>query len=380
MSARRFSAILALATVGLAGQPPKLINIYQTRFDASLPPVPSGFVRMMSSFAFSPDEKWMAVVAGGYSTDARAAVTHLPGTLLVLPVHASQRQPVHISPGMATGAAYWSPDSGSLAVQAIPARWQDWDAGTGITRLYDPGGQLLWTGPPSGTLAGFIEPGRLLAQHWRKKGSFSGFDTIDVRTSAVTAWPASRAVSRHWSLAAIDSESGLVAVFPNQDRSRTLIVDYQTGKVRQSIKNQVNTIGLRTGAPSIYFAEHGRVVCSAAMPYQFFNSPICREVETGKTLAELKPIDGGEPADASASGSRMVVTKQDGLSYRGNVVWDFRSGAEIAAWAPSLPQQQGSRRIAPEPFAPPAVAISASGRYVATLFREEVRIYELPGS
>jgi hypothetical protein len=214
-------------------------------------------------------------------------------------------------------------------------------------------------------------------------GKLSGFDTIDVRTSAVTAWPASRAASRHWRVAAMDPDRQLVAVV-TEDWSKTLIVDYSTGKVLKSRKNS-----MASGSSPGYFAEHGKTLCSAASPQgEFSDHPTCRDVDTGKTIAELKGVPGGRPADASAAGSRMVVTKlnyfpsQQGMTYSGTVVWDFRSGAEIAAWAasdlqvgpfsPDLPLGGGWDVLSS------AVAISSSGRYVALQLGEDVQIYELP--
>ncbi len=63
-------------------------------------------------------------------------------------------------------------------------------------------------------------------------------------------------------------------------------------------------------------------------------------------------------------------------TYSGNVVWDFQSGAEIAAWKP------GDLQLAllgqPLLSTVPTVAISSSGKYVVLGFGDEVRIYEIP--
>ena len=354
--------------------PPKLIDIYRANSDPALPPPPSGFSYVVASLAFSPDEQWIAVALRARAM--QAGVTPISDSpLLLLPLHQADARRVEIDPG--TGSSVlWSPDSESVVVYANLGR------GHGPPKIYNLRGELVWTGPQSGPLLGFIAPGRLLAQHAKGKGGFSGFDTIDVRTSAVTAWPASRAASRHWSLGAISPDRHLLAVFPDTERSKTLIVDYATGKVLQSMKNQVDRLATVSGAPWVYFAEHGKTLCSAASPSVFSNYPTCRDVDTGKTIAELKGIDGGEPADGSAGGSRMVVTKLNDfprrsggeMTYSGNVVWDFRSGTEIAAWAASGLQVRPLLLSVVRP----AVTISSSGRYVALQFGEEVQIYELP--
>ena len=93
-------AILALAAPPAEAPPPKLIGIYQSPSDAELPPVPSGFLRTIS-FAFSPDEKWIALVIGTSSIRPTAPVGHLASTLLLLPLYPSQSPRVQISPGVA---------------------------------------------------------------------------------------------------------------------------------------------------------------------------------------------------------------------------------------------------------------------------------------
>jgi hypothetical protein len=138
-------------------------------------------------------------------------------------------------------------------------------------------------------------------------------------------------------------------VLLDSEGSKTLIVDYATGKVVQSVKNQNQTTTTGSSgpcngdsicrlntfaAPQVYFAENGKSLCEAARVDAFKNHPVCRDVDTGKTIAEFRSVDGGAPASASTRGSRMVLSKYFGKS----VVWDFRSGTEVAAWGPSTRQ------------------------------------------
>ncbi len=390
-------AILALAVAWPAqAAPPKLIQGYRLE---GLPPPPSGFYRTVS-FALSPDEQWIAVVVSTTRKDTiNAKVWALDSTLLLLPVHPSSGQRVQISPAMRTGKPLWSPDSKAVAVQAAVANRQEWNTGTSVIKAYNLRGELLWTGPSSGGMAGFIDPGHLLVRHRQRNHKPAGFDTINVRTSAVTPWP----VPRHWMFAAMNPDRRLVAMFPDSEKTKTVIVDYATGKVLQSMKNQVSDL-YWYGPMFVHFAEHGKAVCFAALDAQSFsvrfsNYPICRDVDTGRTIAELKTVDGGEPADASSAGTRVVLTNLNGFpgasrteaesrskadaisgpglqTYSGNVVWDVRSGEEIAAWKP------GDLRLAllGQPLAGtvPTVAISSSGKYVVMGFGDEVRVYELP--
>ena len=360
---------LALAAPPLQALPPKLIDIYRANSDPALPPLPSGFSHTVASFAFSPDEQWIAVALSARAI--QAGVTLIPDRiLLLLPLHPTDGRRVEIDPG-ARGGVLWSPDSESVVVQGITGRGY----GHGAPRIYNLRGEMVWTGPLSGPLLGFIAPWRVLTRHIRADGRPAGFDTIDIRTSAVTPWRA----PRQGQFAAIESRRGILAMFSDSEGSKTLIVDYATGKVVQSLKNQNQTTvtgppcydegsgicDLNTFvAPQVYFAENGRTLCEAAKVGAFKNNPVCRDVDTGRTIAEFRGIDGGAPASASTRASRVVLSKLNG--YNGRVVWDFRSGTEVAAWGPV------------KGVLAQAVAISPSGNYVAEALGDELRIYQIP--
>ncbi len=357
---------LALAAPPLQAPPPKLIDICRANSDPGLPQLRAGFSYNVASFAFSPDEQWMSVALRAHAV--QAGVTRIADTAILLPLRPANGRKVEIKSG-AQDTILWSPDSASVVVDASRGR------GHGAPRIYNLRGELVWTGPQSGPLLGFIAPGRLLTWHFKANGRLAEFDTIDIRTSAVTAWRA----PRHGQFAAIDSEQGVLAMFPDSEGAKTLIVDYTSGKVVQSVKNQNQTTvsgppcydegsgicDLDTfAAPQAYFAENGRTLCEAARPGAFKNNPVCWDVDTGKTIAEFRGVDGGAPAGASTRASRMVLSSLNG--YGGRVVWDFRSGTEVAAWGPV------------KGVLAQAVAISPSGNYVAEALGDELRIYQIP--
>ncbi len=362
--------ILALATAGLAAAvaadtpAPRLINLYQSQLDPDLPPLPAGFYRTLY-FAFSPDDQWIAVVLGTRATDPRATVFALASTLLLLPVHPSDKQPVHITPGMPLGwEPHWSPGSDTVAVQAIRATRADPPnhAGT-AAEVYDLRGKLQWTGPPAGPIIGFVQPGLLLAWHANGKARMEGFDSIDVGTSAITPWP----VSPHWRVEAISPDRQLVAVFPDAEGSKTLIVAGRSGKVLQSLRIRSR------GGVSREFRNRLRCILRRtarryASPHGWANSRIRRCLMwTWQDRRGFRTYPRQVPADASAHGSRMVLSSA--VPGGGNVVWDFRSGAEVAVLRPPKGRIYGIRT---------PMVISSTGRYVAQSVGDELRIYELP--
>jgi hypothetical protein len=257
---------LALAAPPPEAPPPKLIDIYRANADPALPRLPSRLFRIVYSLIFSPDEQWLAVTLSARATGG--GLTSIPNILLLLPLHPAGSRRVEID----ADAGYpvlWSPDSRSVVVRASLGRVHS------TPRMYNLRGELLWTGPPSGSLLGFIAPGRVLVSHNKADRSPAGFDTIDIPTSAVTPWPA----PRHWAVPAIDSKRGLLAVFPDPESSKTLIVDYATGKIVQSLNNQnlqnLQNLGMLFSPGSgdwVYFAESGKTLCDVARAAFFRDS------------------------------------------------------------------------------------------------------------
>ncbi|HWF07898.1 MAG TPA: hypothetical protein VG297_05510 [Bryobacteraceae bacterium] len=121
----------------------------------------------------------------------------------------------------------------------------------------------------------------------------------------------------------------------------------------------------------------------AARPKPASGRNQCWDINSGRKIAQFGGFLGGVPAAASSHGSRLVFTSD--LAFPGRnealvfphgdrIVWDFRSGADIAAWG--APQIAWARGAGSHTF--DSVAISASGRYVAETTRTLFRIYELP--
>jgi hypothetical protein len=381
---------LPLAALPPQAPPPKLIDIYRAKSDPELPPLPSGYSYTVHSFVFSPDEQWIAVALRPRAM--QAGVTPITGNLdsilLLLPLHPADHRRVEIDPGPPgfegagpSEAVLWSPDSQSVVVHASLG------TGQGAPKIYNLRGELIGTGPQSGPLIGFIAPGLLLARH---PGKLTGFDTVDIRTAAITPWRA----PRHWKFPAIDPERGLLAVLPDAESLKTLIVDSATGKVVQSMNNQNQVTVVFVGAygsssPELSFAENGKTLCEAELVGVFKSHPVCRDVDTGKTIAEFDGLDGGAPSSASARGSRMVLSRLNFMpggirgperaeTYSGHVVWDFRSGTEVAAWRPSTQRTAWLHALGGAGLPAPSVAISPLGNYVAEVFGDELHLYQIP--
>ena len=101
----------------------------------------------------------------------------------------------------------------------------------------------------------------------------------------------------------------------------------------------------------------------------------CADVDTGATLAESDKIKGGLPIFAADRASRIVAHDygtaripftrgETGDVLKRRVVWDFRTGKELASWGPDTQEwvDSGIPMRIREPF---RVAISPDGQYIA---------------
>lgn len=349
--------------------------------------------------AFSPDENWVALAVGAHQIEHYKPGGNIdPGhsTLLLVPLNGTADKPVQIDPGLQpTANLAWSPDSATVLVEGFarnpgnpPSLLPD-----GIAELWNLRGEevlrLLRTpaplvdGPPGG-IFGFVDSKHLLARRIPVKGMPSAFETTDLQGQVVDTWT----VPKHWTVADISPERGLLAILTDQ-ASKTLVVDSASKKVILSKANPSGNLGYgfplqASGGSWQYFTERGKTLCSVGSVGkgnpQFDTTTECWAVDSGSKIARFDGFPGGAPAAASSDGSRLVLTHELAFPIKGDealvfsrgkrVVWDFRSGAEIAAW--EVPQTADPSHIADR------VAISASGRYVAETRGALLRIYELP--
>jgi hypothetical protein len=286
----------------------------------------------------------------------------------------------------------WSPDSTTVLVEGfannpltppVDAIAKLWDLrGDELLRRPAPGLAVgLSVDPPVGGIFGFLDSKHLLARRIPAKGMPPTFETLDLQGQVVDTWT----VPKHWEVADISPERGLLAILTDQ-ASKTLVVDHLSRKVILTRDNPGGFQGY--GNSSLYgrwqyFTESGKTLCSVGSVAvgtpdpQFETITECWDVDSGRKIAQFDGFRGGAPAAASSHGSRLVLThdiafpqRRGELLFPGGerVVWDFRSGSEIAAW--ETPQ------ISTSPL--DHVAISSSGRYVAETAGTLLRIYELP--
>ncbi|HEY2859033.1 MAG TPA: hypothetical protein VGJ21_11495 [Terracidiphilus sp.] len=377
--------IAMFATQLVSAPPPKLIR------EIDLSQITSGLPGHMpgTTFAFSPDEKWFAITFSGYPVgpQGRGIITHAGSSkVLLIPVHGPAGQQVQIDPGPGIwGPPRWSPNSDSFfAVGSTPNARNRLTGGT--LKVWNfRGEELSHSDGPfwmnfalSGATFGFVDSEHLLVREDSTRKSHE-FKILDLHGQLVNTWTA----PKQWRVVDISPDRHLLAV-TDEHAFKTLVVDYPSKKVILSKDNPYQPLDIESyqGAENRVsrelFTEGGRTLCSVGsvefQPARKDTFTECWDVDSGKKIAQFGGFLGGAPAAASSHGSRLVLTngillrskKTDSIfqSYGQRVVWDFRSGDEVAAW---------DNTSGPAP-----IAISSSGRYVAEANGVLLRIYELP--
>jgi hypothetical protein len=377
------AALISLLVVQLVGAPPpKLVR------EIGLKQIISGQPQFTSvSLTFSPDDNWIAIVAGYNPTPGKghlplllsgpASIFLVPRTELLGQQIGDQR--IQIDPGMYPAAsAIWSPNSDSLLVQGVAGNQIGPNTGR-IAKLWNLRGEELGHyGLQHGAgIFGFLDAEHLLTGDPPAKT----VETMDLHGQVVDRWTA----PKQWRVVDISPDRHLLAVLPDEEATKTLVVDYATKKILLSKDNPYHDLNRSGGGmqTSQYFTEGGKTLCLVGTAQlgdpQFDVAPECWDVDSGKRIAKFDGIRGGVPAAASPRGSRLMLTRYTtvpGLGRRSSlgleyVVWDFRSGTQVAAWKPQQLSVISPVRLS-------GMAISSTGRYAAEIAGDVLRIYELP--
>lgn len=387
------AAIISLLAVPLVGAPPpKLVR--EIGLDQIIQDHPE-FTSL--DLTFSPDDNWIAMVGAHRHILAGrgqpSPVPSGPDLIFLVPRNGSVGQQIgdrrtQIDPGMyLSGGAVWSPNSDSFLVQGFIGSELGPNAER-IAKLWNLRGEELWH-LDMGTLKdrpiqifGFLDAEHLLAGGIVWTRAAVPLETIDLHGKVVDKWTS----PKKWRAVDVSPDRHLLAVLSDDEAAKTLVVDYASKKVLLSKDNPYHDLNRGGGGlgNSQYFTEGGKTLCSVETVQQLsgpeFNvAPECWDVDSGKRVAKFDGIRGGAPAAASPRGSRLMLTRYTTVpgpghnSYLGveYVVWDFRSGTQVAVWKS---QQTGT--IPPPRLS--SMAISSTGRYVAEIAGDVLRIYELP--
>jgi len=202
----------------------------------------------------------------------------------------------------------------------------------------------------------------------------SRFTLFDLQCSPEGIWE----VPESWQIQDVAEERHVVAVTRSVgDGYEFLIVDPLVGKVIRRWPSSYPAIGS--------FSEGGRVLCSVEEEGNK-GQLVCRQADDGKKVGASESINGGFPIATSARSSRIIASdhhrerdprspyEYDWVLDR-QVVWDYRSGSELASWRPN--RQRATNTTNEQDRVPDQFAISPDGLYVATGGDGIVRLFKI---
>jgi hypothetical protein len=218
--------------------------------------------------------------------------------------------------------------------------------------------------------------------------SVSRFSLMGLNCELKESWD----VHEPWGIKDTSQARGLLAVARLGSSVKVgaveyLIVDVQSRKIRQRWP------AADFGGGEMRFAENGKSLCSAGGVGGFSERvkgfANCWDVDTGEKTAETHAVEGGAPMATAAKAATAIITDLRYQPYiimdggatvqRRRVVWDFKTGQEIASWRPGLQRylmQLGKDKSdwysSPFPF-----AISPNGQYVIEGGNGVMRLYEI---
>src|SRR5579872_2385832 len=222
MAMKRFTAalIVLLAAQLVGAPPPKLIREIDLN---QIVPVRPGYLPI-TTYAFSPDEKWLAVTLAVRPLNRRSLRQNSGQSgsdrVLLVPISGSAELQVQIDPGLSPlGNPGWSPNSDAFFVQGLATGAGNlhtaeilklWNLqGKEILNRDDPGvsadvegmspllnifayaflygfePQPAALGAYMGGVFGFLNPEHLLAHRLPARGTSAAFETVDLHGQVV---------------------------------------------------------------------------------------------------------------------------------------------------------------------------------------------------
>ena len=208
--------------------------------------------------------------------------------------------------------------------------------------------------------------------------------TYDTNCRIVDQWETGQV----WAISAASAERGLLLMEPLPDLPGTRIEKAGRILVDALRKSVVRRFGQEM-AGSV-FAEKGKVLCAAVRPSEHGSfPPRCYDVDNGTKIAQANGINGGVPIAAASLASRVVASdvrvkpflfldyNHDDYTAR-RVVWEIRTGKELAAWKPA--KQEYEFPALPAPTRAKGYftfTISPDGEYIAEGGNGIVRLYKI---
>ncbi len=331
--------------------------------------------------SFSPNDEYIAASFGIHSSSPapRPGSQDYFSHIVIVPTKNPEQGFRQVDPGVLVleGLLSWSPRSTRLLLKGYH-KYLQINADGPASRFEE-----LSCRPP-GIVEGYLDERRFLTFSLPEDSlrsprpairTLSIFDSRDCRL--LDQW----SPSEGWYITDLEPRRGVAAAYHMLGRTREdFVFDLDSKRIVQRWQNNFD---------EKFFAETGRSLCAITMYWRDHPGPVCWDIATGKIIAALPEINGGLPASVARYSSRILLSdvkvfrgiteEYDMHQFRRRVIWDFRTGKEVASWIPATQSEEMIHHAPKADAALSAVALSPSGRYVAEGANGVLRLYEVEG-
>jgi hypothetical protein len=365
--------------------------------------------RVTKGLAYSPDGKWIAVMAGGAGVCRKdndvlflvPASGNLDGVKRIGLNHCTELDGWN----QAARPIEWSPDSEHIAVSFTSPRDANGEAGHfAIVRASDGAQKELsapdvhpaffWPDHERSGFSGFLDGDRMLMVSKSKRHEGPG-DDFDVTLSICDLNGqklSERTLLVDFGLALAFGPPAMVYVLPS-DQPKPVISDPVTGKV---LSKGPRLPGYN---PEVHFGDAGKIVCTATEASDArSNRMICFDIPSGVEILPKPSVRNGTPFELARNSSVLLASdvycctnpNVDEPPIRvSRVIWDLRSGKELARMRFQMQSQKSSTgllsvggggveyNVESTGVLAPA-ALSPEGERVAYGCNDLLRIYQIP--
>jgi hypothetical protein len=232
------------------------------------------------------------------------------------------------------------------------------------------------------SVGGFVSSERIVTD---ATGDFSRLREFNPGCLPLSTWEP----GENWMIVATSPEEGLLLVSREMPFfKRTFPPNNETLVVRAGDRTVVGRWPSAQG-PTGRFADSGRAICGGNGADQADRVPVqCWDSLTGKVIATAPTVNGGSPFAVATKATRMVAsdyhryripfTSEYGQRLKQRVVWDFKSGKELASWEPEKQDYIDHSTKTPIKVSDMAkFAISPDGEFVLDGANGVVRLYKI---
>jgi len=318
---------------------------------------------------FSPSGQQIAVVAGFLNDNDGRRVSNLFVVGTKEPAANAKVIKVitgidELESGVATNSFQWSPDGRIILVGGLVVTLPD----LGACRVPD--------------LGGFVNNDKIVAD---ATGNFGRLLEFGSDCRVLSTWDP----GENWMVVDASADKGLLLVSREMPAPKRTFPPHNETLVVRAADRAIIGRWPASQVPSGRFADFGNAICNGSDADEADRVPVrCWSSADGKVIATAPTVNGGSPFAVATNGTRMIASdyhryripfsSEYGERLKRRVVWDFKTGEELASWEPEKQNFVDNSAKTPTKVSDMAkFAISADGQYVLDGANGILRLYKI---